>query len=92
MLYVGTNTQVQEDHGDDSDDEDEEGAHLHDDLVHHDHEADGEYYNDQWAWMQTEIQRQGAEISRLRGDVQRGNHMHEQSYRMLLRMVQHLNF
>jgi len=46
LLYVGTNPQVQEDHGEDSDDEDEEGAHLHDDPVHHDHEAGGQYDND----------------------------------------------
>ena len=65
--------------------------------VHHDHEA-GEHDNDRWAWMQTKIQRistkqqrQGAEISELRGDVQRGNRMHEENNRMLLRMMQHLN-
>ena len=98
LLYVGTNPQVQEDHGDDSDDEDKEGAHLHDDPVHHDHEVGGQYDNDRWTWMQnkiqrmsTEQQRQGAEISGLRGDVQRGNHMHEENNRMLLRMMQHLN-
>jgi len=45
---IGTNPQVQEDHGDDSDDEDEEGAHLHDNPVHHGHEA-GEHDNDRWA-------------------------------------------
>ena len=61
---------------DDSDDEDEEGAHLHDDPVHDDHEVGGHYENDRWAWMQTEIhwisikqQRKSAEISRLRSDV-----------------------
>ena len=77
----GTNPQVQEDHGDDGDDEKEEGAHLHEsDPMHHDEEAGGQYDNDRWAWMQTEVQRisieqqrQGAEISGLRGDVQRGN-------------------
>jgi hypothetical protein len=90
LLYVGTNPQVQEDHGDDSDDEDKEGAHLHDDLVHH-HQKAGEHDNDQWAWMQTEIQRinteqqrQGAENSELYGDVQRGNRMHEKNNCMLL--------
>jgi len=36
LLYVGTNPEVQND-GDDCGDEDEEGAHLHDDPVHHDH-------------------------------------------------------
>ena len=76
LLYVGTNPQVQDD-GDDGDDEDEESVHLHDDPVHHDHEAGGKYDNDRWAWMQTEVQRisteqqrQGVEISGLRNDVQ----------------------
>jgi hypothetical protein len=45
LLYVGTNPHVQEYHDDDSDDEDEGGAHLHDDLVHHDHEVGGQYDN-----------------------------------------------
>ena len=39
LLYVGTNPQVQEDHGN----EDEEGAHLQDDPVHHEV---GEHDND----------------------------------------------
>jgi hypothetical protein len=97
LLYVGTNPQVQDD-GDDGDDEDEGGAHLHDDLVHHDPEVSGQNDNDRWTWMQNEIQRisteqqrQGVEISGLRGDVQRGNRMHEQNNCMLLRMMQHLN-
>jgi len=47
FLYIGTNPQVQEDHGDDSDDEDE-GGHLHDDPVHDDHEAAGQHDNDRW--------------------------------------------
>jgi len=41
--------------------------------------------------MSIEQQRQGVEISGLRGDVQRGNHMHEENKCMLLRMMQHLN-
>ena len=41
--------------------------------------------------MTTEQQRQGAEISRLRGDVQRGNRMHEENNRMLLHMMHHFN-
>jgi hypothetical protein len=92
LLYFGVN-QVQESHGD----EEEEGGHLHDDPMHHEQEA-GEHDNDRWAWMQTEIQRisteqqrQGAEISGLRGDVKRGNHMHEENNRMLLRRMHHLN-
>jgi hypothetical protein len=94
LLYVGTNPHVQ----DDGDDEDEGGAHLHDDPVHHDHEAGRQNDNDRWTWMQNEIQRisieqqrQCDEISRLHGDVQRGNRMHEQNNRMLVRMMQHLN-
>jgi len=46
LLYAGTNPQVQEDHGDDRDYEDEEGSHLHDDPVNHDHEVGGQYNND----------------------------------------------
>jgi hypothetical protein len=93
LLYVGTNPQVQDD-GDDGNDEDEVDAHLHDDPVHHDHKVGGQYDNDWWTWMQNEIQRmstdqqrQGAEISGLRGDVQRGNHMHEENNCILLRMM-----
>ena len=41
MFYVGTNRQVQEDHGDNSDDKDEVDAHLHDVAVDHEHETDG---------------------------------------------------
>ena len=48
LIYVGTNPQVQEDHGDDdSDDEDEEDAHLQDDTMHY--EAGGQDNNDRWA-------------------------------------------
>jgi len=39
----------------------------------------------------TEQQRQCVEILGLRGDVQRGNRLHEQNNKMLLRMMQHLN-
>ena len=67
---------MQEDHGDDSDDEDEVDANLHDDAVHHDHEVGGQYDNHRWTWMHNEIQRisteqqrQGVEISRLRNDI-----------------------
>jgi hypothetical protein len=80
-----------------NEEEEEEGAHLHDDPVHHEQEA-GEHDNDRWARIQTEIQRisteqqrQGAEISGLHGDVQRGNRMLEENNRMLLMMMQHLN-
>ena len=41
--------------------------------------------------ISTEQQRQCAEISGLRGNVQRGNRMHEENNRMLLRMMHHLN-
>ena len=44
FIYVGTNPQVQ----DDGDDEDEVDAHLHDNPVHHDHDASGQYDNDRW--------------------------------------------
>jgi len=75
LLYIGVDPQVQEEHVGE-----EEGAHLHDDEVHHNHEVGGQYDNDRWAWLQTEVQRisieqqrQGVEISGLRNDVQRGN-------------------
>ena len=47
LLYFGTNPQVQN-VGDDGNDEDEVDAHLHDNPVHHDHEAGGQYDNDWW--------------------------------------------
>ena len=96
LLYVGTNPQVQEDHGDDSDEEEEEDAHLQDDTMHY--EAGGQDDNYRWAWMQSEIQRistkqqrQCVEISGLRNDVQRGNRMTEKNNQMLRWMRQHLN-
>jgi len=83
LFYVGTIPQVQndgDDGGDEDEDEDEGGTHLHYDPVRHDHETGGQYDNDRWTWMQNEIQRisteqqrQSAEISGLRGNVQRGN-------------------
>jgi len=79
LLYVGTKPQVQDD-GDGGGDKGEEGAHLHNDPVHHEIQR-----------ISTEQQKLGAEISGLRGDVQRGNRMHEQNNRMLLRMTEHLN-
>jgi len=95
FLYVGANLQVQEDHGHD---EEEEARHLQDNPVHHDQEVGGQYDDDRWAWVQTEIQRisteqqrQSAEISGLGGDVQRGNHMDKQNNHMLLRIMQHFN-
>jgi hypothetical protein len=39
LLYLGDDPQVQEENNV----VEEEGAHLHDDEVHHDHEADGHY-------------------------------------------------
>ena len=54
LLYVVANPQVHQDHGDD---EEEEGEHLQEDLVQQDQEVGGQYDNDRWAWMQTEIQR-----------------------------------
>jgi len=99
LFYVGTNPQVQDD-GDDGGNEEEEGAHLHNEPVHHAQDAGGHYDNDErWAWMQTEVQRisteqqrQGVEISRLRNDIQRGNRMTEENNQMLIRMMQHFHF
>ena len=91
MIYVGTNPQVQEDHGDDSDDE--EGAHFH-----HEQEAGGNYDDERWTWIQTEVQRistdqqrQGVEMAGLRNDVQKGNRMTEENNQMLWNMMQLLH-
>jgi hypothetical protein len=88
LLYVGTNPQVQ-----DVGDEEEEGAHLH-----HEQEVGGNYNDERWAWMQTEVQRisteqqrQGVELVGLRNDVQKGNRMTEENNQMLRNMMQHLN-
>jgi len=86
FLYVGTNPQVQND-GDDGGNEEEEVANLHNEPVHHAHDAGGHYDNDErWPWMHTEVQRistelqrQGVEISGLRNDVQRGNRVPEEN-------------
>ena len=89
LLYIGTNPQVHDDGGD----EEEEGAHLH-----HEQEAGGNYNDEWWAWIQTEVQRinteqqrQGVEMVGLRNDVQRGNRMTEENNQMLHNMMQHLN-
>jgi hypothetical protein len=96
MLYVGDDPQVQEEHNV----VEEEGAHLQDDVEHHEHEFGGHYNenNDRWAWMQTEVQRisteqqrQGVKFSGLRNDVQRGNRVAEENNQMLQMMIQHLH-
>ena len=94
LLYVGVDPQVQEEHNPGV----EEGANLHNDEVHHEHEAGGHYDDERWTWIQTEVhrisieqQRQGIEISGLRNDVQRGNHMTEENNQMLRNMMQHLH-
>ena len=86
LLYVGVDPQVQEEHNLGE----EEGANLHDDEVHHEHEAVGHYDDERWTWIQTEVQRistkqhrQSVEISRLRNDVQRGNQLTEENNQML---------
>ena len=91
MLYVGTNPQVQDD-GDDGGDEEEIGAQ------HHEQEAGGNYNDERWAWMQTEVQRistehqrQGVEMAGLRNDVLRGNRMTEENNQMPRNMMQHLH-
>jgi len=92
LLYVGTNPQVHSD-GDDGGDEEEVGANLH-----HEQEAGGSYNDEQWAWMQTEVQRisteqqsQGVEMAGLRNDVQKGNRINEENNQMLRHMMQHLH-
>jgi len=91
LLYVD-NEQVHEHH------DEGEGANLHHEGEHHDHEA-GELNDDQrWAWMRIEVeristeqQRQGVKLLGLRDDVQRGNHMSEKNNEMLRRMMHHFH-
>jgi len=92
LLYVGTNSQVQDD-GDDGGDEEEVGANLH-----HEQEAGGSYNDEWWAWMQTNVQRicteqqrQGVEMAGLRNDVQWGNRINEENNQMLRNMMQHIH-
>jgi len=66
--------------------------------VHHEQEAGGQFGDDRWTWVQNEIQRmsteqqiQGDELSRLHGDVQRDNRIHEHNNRMPLKMMHHFN-
>jgi hypothetical protein len=90
-LYVD-NEQVHEQH------DEGEGANLHHEEEHHDHNA-GELNNDErWAWMRTEVeristeqQRQGVELLGLRNDVQRGNRLSEENNAMLRRMMHQFN-
>jgi len=94
LLYVGEYPQVHAEHtlGE------EEGANLHQDEEHHDYGAGGPYNDERWAWMQTEVQRisteqqrQCVEITGLRNDVLRGNHINEENNQMLRNMMQHLH-
>ena len=90
MLCFG-NIQVQEGH-------EEDVGHIQDESMHHEQVAGVQFGDDRWTWVQNEIQRmsteqqrQGAELSRLRSDVQRGNRMHENNNQMLLQMMHHFN-
>ena len=72
---------------------------MHQDEEHHDDEASRHYNDERWAWMQMEVQRisteqqrQGVEITGLRNDVLRGNHINEENNKMLRNMMQHLHF
>jgi len=94
LLYVGVDPQVHEEHNLGE----EEGANLHQDEEHHYHEAGGHYNDKRWAWMQIEVQRistnqqrQGVEITGLRNDVLKGNHINEENNQMLQNMMQHLH-
>jgi len=94
LLYVGDDPHVHEEHNL----SEEEGANLHQDEEHHDHEAGGHFDDERWAWMQTEVQRisteqqrQDVEITGLRNNVLRGNHTNEENNQMLRNMMQHLH-
>lgn len=53
MLYVGDDPKVHEEPtvGE------EEGAHLHHDEEHHDHDAGGNNENERWTWIHNEVER-----------------------------------
>ena len=94
LLYVGDGPQENEDHNQGE----EEGENLHHDEEYHDHDAGGNFENERWAWMQTEVeristeqQRQGVELSGLRNDVLRGNRIFEENNQMLRTMMQHFH-
>jgi len=94
LMYVGDDPQVHEEHNM----SEEEGANLHHDEEHHDHEVGGHFDNERWAWMQSEVQRisteqqrQGVEITGLMNDVPRGNRINEEINQMLRNMMQHLH-
>ena len=83
LLYVGVDPQVHEEHNLGE----EDGANLHQDEEHHDYEAGGHSNDERWACIQTEIeristeqQRQGVEITGLRNNVLRGNHINEEGH------------
>jgi len=68
LMYVGDGSQVHEEHNQGE----EEGENLHHNEEHHDHDGGGNFENERWAWMQTEVeristeqQRQGVELSGL---------------------------
>ena len=94
LLYVGDAPQVNEEHNQGG----EEGANLHHNEEHHDHDAGGNFEKERWAWMQNEVeristeqQRQGVELSGLRNDVLRGIRIFEENNQMLRNMMQHFH-
>ena len=91
LLYVGDGSQVHEEHNQGE----EEGANLHHVEEHHDHDAGGNFENERWAWIQTEIkrinteqQRRSVKFSGLRNDDLRGNHISEENNQMFWNMMQ----
>jgi len=52
LMYVGDAPQVHEEHNQGE----EEGANLHHNEEHHDHDARGNFENERWAWMQTVVE------------------------------------
>ena len=66
--------------------------------LHHEQEVGGSYDDEQWAWIQTEIQRisteqqrPGVEMAKVRNDVWKGNRINEENNQMLRNMMQHLH-
>jgi len=68
---------------------------LHHVEEHHDHDDGGNFENERWAWIQTEVkrvnieqQRQSVKFSGLRNDDLRGNHISEENNQMLWNTMQ----
>jgi len=71
---------------------------MQDEPTHHEQEAGEPFDDERWEWMQAEVQRisteqqrQGVEMTELRNDVLRGNHINEENNQMLRNMMKHFH-